>query len=107
MIDLPCVFLVRIVGDDRGEFGDAPFDLVLAEIGRFGELELFVDTSGVEGVTRVHIPSGSPRFVATTMNIPKELPRTGELTRVHEDPATFAEALARATGEGPRARPAR
>lgn len=122
----PGVFLVRIVGNDRGEFGDAPFDLVLAEIGRFGKLELFVDTSGVEGVvsrvreawtewfrthqpklTRVHILSGGSRFVATTMHISKELSRTGDLIRIHEDPATFAEALARATADSSRARPAR
>lgn len=118
----PGVLLVRIVGNDRGEFGDAPFERVQAELDRFRALALFIDAEGVEGVvsavreawtewlrthqaelTQVHILGGS-RFVTTTMLISKELSRTGELIRVHAAREGFAGALAR-VGE-PRARPA-
>ena len=113
----PGVFLVRIEGNDQGEFGDAPFDAVLAEMARFGPLELFVDTAEVLGVAtrvreawtewfrvqqprlrRVHILGGS-KFVLSTMNISKELSRTGELIRVYKQREAFAEALARAMGK--------
>ena len=119
----PGVLLLRIVGNDRGEFGDAPMDHVQAEMQRFRALEFFIDMSGVEGVvsrvregwtewlrlqqsglTRVHMLTGGSRFVTTTVSVSKELSRTGEMIQIHTDPGRFAEAIARAVGT--RARPA-
>ncbi len=54
----PGVLLLRIVGNDRGEFGDAPMDLVQAEMNRFAKLVFFIDLAGVEGVvSRVAVGS--------------------------------------------------
>lgn len=118
----PGVLLLRIVGNDRGEFGDAPMDLVQAEMNRFAKLVFFIDLSGVDGVvsrvregwtewmrlhqsglTQVHMLSRS-RFVATTVGVSKELSRTGDMIQLHSDPEVFAQAIARAVGA--RARPA-
>ena len=119
----PGVLLLRIVGNDRGEFGDAPMDFVQAEMQRFRTLVFFIDMSGVEGVvsrvreawtewlrlqqsglTRVHMLTGGSRFVTTTVSVSKELSRTGEMIQIHTDPERFAEAIARVVGT--RARPA-
>jgi hypothetical protein len=110
----PGVLLLRIVGNDRGEFGDAPMDFVLAEMNRFRSLVFFIDLSAVEGVvsrvregwtewlrlhqsglTQVHMLAGS-RFVTTTVNVSKELSRTGEMIQIHGDAEVFARAIARA-----------
>lgn len=110
----PGAFLVKITGHDRGEFGDAPFDALQAEIGRFGAIELFVDTSEVLGavtgvreawtewfrvhrasLTRVHLVAGS-KFVQQTLTVSKLLSRTGELIRIHPDRESFEQELARA-----------
>lgn len=118
---LPGVFVVRIEGYDRGEFGDRPFDLIQAELLRFGRIELFIDTRDALGavtavreawtawfhrhraaLARVHILVGS-KYVKLTMDIAKELSRTGELIRVHADVAAFGAALARAAGREPAA----
>lgn len=118
----PGALLLRIVGNDRGEFGDAPMDFVQAEMTRFRTLDLFIDMSGVEGVisrvreawtewlrlhqpglTQVHMLTGS-RFVATTVSVSKELSRTGEMIRIHSERESFEQAIARVVSA--RARPA-
>jgi hypothetical protein len=110
----PGVLLLRIVGNDRGEFGDAPMDLVQAELLRFRALAFFMDLSAVEGVvsrvregwtewlrlhqsglTQVHMLTGS-RFVTTTVSVSKELSRTGDMIQIHKEPESFAQAIARA-----------
>ncbi len=115
----PGVFLVRITGYDDGEFGDAPFDAMQAELNRFKRVELFVDTREVFGaatpvreawtswlrlhaaeLVRAHLVSGS-RFVFMALTVAKELSRTGDLIRVYSDPAGFDEALARASAARP------
>lgn len=116
----PGAFFVRIEGYDRGEFGDAPFDGILAEMARFAPLELFVDTSDALGAAtpvreawtewfrvqqprlrRVHLLGGS-KFMTSTLSISKELSRTGELIRVHAARDSFDAALAQARLPGKR-----
>ena len=46
----PGVLVVTGTGWDRGQFGDVPFEEIEAEGARFGPLELFIDTSGMEFV---------------------------------------------------------
>lgn len=113
----PGVVLVRISGYDRGEFGDVPFDLMQAEIQRWGKIELFVDateTPGAvtavrelwtewfrvhqRGLVRVHAISGS-NFVEMALSVAKTLSRTGELMQLYSDREGFDAALQRA-GKG-------
>ncbi len=107
-------FFVRIEGYDQGEFGDAPFDEIIAEMTRFGPLELFFDMSDALGATtpvreawiewfrvqqprllRVHLLGGS-KYMLSTLNVSKELSRTGELLCVHASRGSFDAALAQA-----------
>ena len=44
----PGVLVVSGSGRDRGQFGDVPFEEIEAEAARFGPLDLFIDTSGLE-----------------------------------------------------------
>ena len=115
----PGVFLVRIEGYDRGELGQAPFERIEAEISQIGALELFVDTRAAHGsvttvreswtqwfarrrasLLRVHLLAGT-RFLRVTMDITKELSRTGDLIVVYYDDASFDAALTRASGRSP------
>lgn len=108
------VFVVKIAGYDQGEFADAPFDAMQAELARFKRVELFVDLREALGaatpvreawtawltahgpeLVRAHLVSSS-KFVFMAVTVAKELSRTGDLIRVHSDPATFDDALARA-----------
>lgn len=110
----PGVLLVRIAGYDRGEFGDAPFDVMQAEAQRWGKIELFVDATETPGAVtavremwtewlkihrqqliRVHAVSGST-FVEMALSVAKTLSRTGELMQVYRDRAEFEAALQRA-----------
>lgn len=115
----PGVYLVHIEGYDRGELGQAPFERIEAEISQVGPLELFVDTRATHGsvttvreswtrwfarrrgsLLRVHLLAGT-RFLRVTMDITKELSRTGDLIVVYYDDASFDAALARAAGRSP------
>lgn len=112
----PGVVLVRIVGYDRGELGDAPFDLMQAEAQRWGKIELFVDATETPGAVtsvremwtewfkvhrsqliRVHAVSGST-FVEMALSVAKTLSRTGELMQLYKDREEFDAALQRARG---------
>lgn len=114
----PGVYVVRIEGYDRGELGRAPFERIEAEISQVGALELFVDTRATHGAVttvreswtqwfarrrasllRVHLLAGT-RFLRVTMDITKELSRTGDLIVVYDDNVSFDAALARAAGRG-------
>ncbi|NMO13993.1 hypothetical protein HPC49_00200 [Pyxidicoccus fallax] len=109
----PGAMLVCIQGFDRGEIGDTIFELLRAELGQHAPLDLLVDTRATEGATavvsnawtawfqeqrarlrEVHILVAS-KFVSLTVNVTKHFSRTGELIRVHSDPATFEDAAAR------------
>jgi hypothetical protein len=110
------VFVVAIEGYDRGELGAAPFERIEAEISRVGPIELFVDTRAAQGsatpvreawtqwfgrrrtsLQRVHLLAGT-RFLRVTMDITKQLSRTGDLIVVYGDIDNFDAALARAAG---------
>jgi hypothetical protein len=114
----PGVFLVRMEGYDRGELGQALFERIEAEISQVGAIELFVDTRAAHGsvttvreswtqwfarrrgsLLRVHLLAGT-RFLRVTMDITKQLSRTGDLIVVHYDEPSFDAALARAAGRG-------
>lgn len=109
----PGAMLVSIQGFDRGETGNAIFELIDAELGQHGPLDLLVDTRASEGavsgvstawtewfqrqrprLNEVHILVAS-RFVSLTVNVAKHFSRTGELIRIHSDAATFEAAAAR------------
>jgi hypothetical protein len=110
----PGVVRVQIAGYDRGEFGDAPFDFMQAEIQRWGKIELFVDVTETPGavtavretwtewfrvhrkeLVRVHAITGST-FVETALGVAKTLSRTGELMQLYSDREGFDRALKRA-----------
>lgn len=110
----PGALYLRIAGYDTGKLGDAPFDVVSAELTRFGRLELFVDTRDVTGVVtgvreawtawftehqaqlkKVTILV-SDKLVGSAVAVSKHFSRTGELIRVLSDAAKFDELLAAA-----------
>ncbi len=110
----PGVILVTAGGADRGELGWAPMDELREDLSRFAPIELFIDGSDVSGVTaaasdkwtewlrqhRAGIKNCSvlvsSKFMHITIEVAKLFSRTGEMIRVYQDPAAFAEAIARA-----------
>jgi hypothetical protein len=109
----PGALLVRIQGYDRGELGDACFESLHTAMAERAPLDLLVDTRDTEGAStavssrwtawfqenrsrlnEVHILVAS-KFVALTVNVAKHFSRTGELIRIHSDPATFQDAATR------------
>ena len=109
----PGAMLVRIQGFDRGELGDTIFEPLNTELNQHTPLDLLVDTRETEGAStavsnawtawfqeqrprlhEVHILVAS-KFVSLTVNVAKHFSRTGELIRVHSDPAAFEAAAAR------------
>jgi hypothetical protein len=104
----PGAILVRISGYDRGDFGTAPLDELVAEIGRNAPLELFIDASDARGaawdvsmqwtswfreyqdsLARVDILVDS-KLVQQTILVAKELSRTLNLLSVYTNAETFA-----------------
>jgi hypothetical protein len=109
----PGALLVRIRGFDRGELADACFEPLHDALAGRAPLDLLVDTRDTEGAStsvsnrwtawfqenrsrlnEVHILVAS-KFVALTVNVAKHFSRTGELIRIHSDPATFEAAATR------------
>jgi hypothetical protein len=110
----PGAMYLCIAGFDTGKLGDAPFDVLSAELARFGPLELYVDTRDATGVVtavreawtawftrhqaelkKVHILV-SDRLVQSAVAVSKHFSRTGEMIRVLADPARFDELVAAA-----------
>lgn len=105
----PGAVYLRIGGYDTGKLGDAPFDVVAAELSRFGKLELFVDTRDTTGVVTTVRESWtswfahnqaklskvtilvSDKLVGSAVSVSKHFSRTGDLIRVITDPAKFDE----------------
>jgi hypothetical protein len=100
--------LVKISGDDRGQFGTAPLDEILTAIAREGRLELFVDTREAtsaatdvsddwtrffsvnrEKLSRVYVLVGGSKVLQLTVAIAQHLSRTGNLIQIYSDPETF------------------
>lgn len=108
----PSVMHTRIVGHDSGEFGTAPLEVMEAEITRFGEpLTWFVDAGDATGppvavsqawtiwflthqksLRAVHVLVSS-RTLGLTVAIVRHLSRTGGLITIHEERASFGEAM--------------
>lgn len=111
----PGTMYLRIAGYDTGKLGDAPFDVVSAELARFGRLELFVDTRDTTGVVTTVREAWtawftqhqaelkkvtilvSDKLVGSAVAVSKHFSRTGELIRVLSDAAKFDELVAAAT----------
>lgn len=110
----PGALHIKIVGMDKGQFGVMPLDEITAALNRETPLELFFDARGVIGaavsvseewtrffathrakLSRVHVLAGS-KAVQITVAIAQHLSRTGDLIRIHKDPAEFEILLAEA-----------
>jgi hypothetical protein len=112
----PGLMLVRIQGHDTGGFEPGPLDELQTEIGRYGMIELFIDTRNTFNATpavadqwtqwigrnrralkRLHVLVNS-KPVQMTVEVGKLFSRTGELMRVHTEQTAFVEALSSAYG---------
>ena len=110
----PGVVFMRIVGNDKGEFGTAPMDELREDISRYAPIELFVEMDELTGANlpvqeawtawfstyRPALKSVSiltrSKFMHFTAEVVKFFSRTGELIRVYLDSQPFEEALQRA-----------
>jgi hypothetical protein len=110
----PGVVFVRLAGDDKGEFGNAPRDELRGDISRYAPIELFFEMDESTGANlpvqeawtewfSSHRPAlksvnvlTHSKFMHITVEIAKLFSRTGELIRVYMDPTPFEEALQRA-----------
>ncbi|HEX8438304.1 hypothetical protein [Archangium sp.] len=110
----PGVVFMRISGDDKGEFGNAPRDELRGDINRYAPVELFVEMDESTGANLpvqeawteffsanrpalkgVSVLTRS-KYMHVSAEVVKLFSRTGELIRVYLDPAPFEEALQRA-----------
>ncbi len=110
----PGVVFIRIIGQDKGEFGTAPMDELREDIRRYAPVELFFEMDESTGANlpvqeawtewfsdnRSALKSVSiltrSKFMHFTAEVVKLFSRTGELIRVYLDPEPFREALQRA-----------
>ena len=111
----PGALLVTIVGQDKGQFGQAALDEIRLEILRSQPLELLVDAERTTLVstevsrdwtqflsncrsqlTRAIVLTGS-RFINLSVSIAKHLSQTGNLITVTSDRAVFDAAVERAS----------
>jgi hypothetical protein len=110
----PGVVLLRIEGDDSGEFGTAPMDELREDLSRYAPVEFFIEmlptTSARLQVqeawtewfsqNRSALKSVSmltrSKYMHFTAEVVKLFSRTGELIRVYLEPGPFEEAIARA-----------
>ncbi|WNG16372.1 hypothetical protein [Cystobacter fuscus] len=111
----PGVVFIRITGDDKGEFGDAPRDELREDISRYAPIELFFEMDETTGpsmpvqeawrewfsIYRAALKSVNvltrSKYMHVSVEVAKLFSRTGELIRVYLDPEPFQEALQRAT----------
>ena len=110
----PGVVLMRIVGYDSGEFGNAPFEEMHALMAGFTPAEVFMDLSEAFGartqvreewtnwfrsnqavLRRANILVGS-KYIEIAVAMAKLFSRTGELIQLYSSAAAFQEAIARA-----------
>lgn len=108
----PRVVLVSFVGNDVGQFGDEPFQVLASHIERDGAVELFIDARGgvaasmdVSGewarwlashkrhLRHVSMLTGS-RFIQLSASFVRKFADMGELMRLYTEPAAFEGALA-------------
>jgi hypothetical protein len=112
----PRVVLLCLVGNDAGQFGDAPFQELAQDLHADGRLELFIDArSGVAAsldvssewalwlgrnkpsFRHVSMLTGS-RFIQLSAGFVRKFADMGELMRLYTDPAAFEGALSNAVG---------
>jgi hypothetical protein len=116
----PGVVFIRIVGNDKGEFGTAPMDELREDLRRYAPIELFFEMDEEAGANmpvqetwtewfsanRPALKSVSilthSKYMHFTAEVVKFFSRTGELIRVYLDPAPFEEALLRAAPDASR-----
>lgn len=103
----PGVFVVKITGYDKGQFGTAPLDEIASVLRIAAPLELFVDARDGVGATvrvsedwttfisrhtadlmHVHVLAGS-KMVELTVAIASHLSRTEKLIQIYSDPKIF------------------
>jgi hypothetical protein len=103
------VVTLTITGSDVGEFADAPFQELAADVAA-GDLQLFVDAREARGATvdvsnewaqwmrahrerlrQVHMLTAS-RYVEVTAHFVRRFAELGGLMRIYTDPAQFEEA---------------
>jgi hypothetical protein len=108
----PRVVVVSFIGNDVGQFGEAPFKVLASHIEGDGALELFIDARGgvaasldVSGdwarwlaankrhLRHVSMLTGS-RFIQLSATFVRKFADMGELMRLYTDPAAFEGALA-------------
>jgi hypothetical protein len=110
----PGVVVLRIVGEDRGEFGNTPMDELRGDISRYAPIELFIEMADSaearmpvqEAWTdwfNTHRPAlksvsilTRSKYMHFTAEMVKFFSRTGELIRVYLEETPFEEALQRA-----------
>jgi hypothetical protein len=110
----PRVVLLVLVGNDAGQFGDAPFKELANDVQGDARLELFIDArSGVAAsldvssewaiwlgthkhrFRHVSMLTGS-RFIQLSAGFVRKFADMGELMRLYTDPAAFEGALSNA-----------
>ena len=109
----PGVVFVRFIGDDKGEFGEAPRDELREDLHRYAPVELFFEMEESTGANlpvqeawtewfsgnRSELKSVSvltrSKYMHVSAEMVKLFSRTGELIRVYLDPEPFLEALQR------------
>ena len=109
----PGVLLLKISGDDIGQFGSATLDELNAEFDRFGAMNLFVDTQDAVGPATEVMESWTAYFAANrkkfkrivvlilpeskllhlTVSIVQHLSGIGRLLQIFSDPDRFFAAL--------------
>ena len=108
----PRVVVVSFIGNDVGQFGQAPFDVLATHLAGSGAVELYIDAR--EGVAasldvsgdwarwlgenkgqlrHVSMLTGS-RFIQLSASFVRKFAGMGELMRLYTDPAAFEGALA-------------
>jgi hypothetical protein len=106
------VVVVVLVGNDVGQFGDAPFKELALDLGAAKTTELFIDARGGVAATmdvssewafwlaqhrdsfrHVSMLTGS-RFIQLSASFVRKFADLGEVMRIYSDPASFEGALA-------------
>jgi hypothetical protein len=110
------VVLVELIGHDLGQFGDAPFAELGAELARHGRIEVFVDTRRAHNASgpvtaqwgtwihanraalaRMSVLVGS-KYVEMTAELVRFFSRVEHLVRIYTDAAAFGSAVGSAAG---------
>src|SRR5690606_6439271 len=108
--------LIRLVGHDTGQFGDAPFAELAVDLARHRDLEVFIDARAAQNASgpvagqwgtfihanraalrRLNVLVASP-YVELTAELVRLFSRAEELVRLYTDADAFGRAVATACG---------